>query len=387
MKKKVISVLVAATMVVSLFTACGSTSKDSAAADKTKTEDTAEASDKEAKDVSDLVIGEIEYAVVEDGGWAQAMHESMLAACKNLGIDTEKNLLTAEEIAEEDPSLIESTIEEMVDNGADIIFGCSTGYGAVLAEMQEEYPDVVFAQYENDIYENVVEFQIRGYEGEFLAGYLSALMNTESNQFGFCASMDEASVRTALNSYALGAKYGNPDATVQVLWADSWYDLDVEGQNAKTLIDNGIKYMGMEASSPAVPQTCEQNGAFCIGYNINMQPSAPKAVLTSFTWNFAPIFEEIMQQTADGTIKIDTDYYEGGDCAKLADFNADLVPADVQAKVNELKDKIASGEVSVYAGELKDDQGNVLVEEGQVMSDEDILAQDFFVSNVTGGKK
>ena len=78
-------------------------------------------------------------------------------------------------------------------------------------------------------------------------------MNEGSNQLGFCASMDEASVRTAINAYALGAKYANPDAKVQVLWADSWYDLDVESQNAKTLIDNGIKYMGMEASSPAVP--------------------------------------------------------------------------------------------------------------------------------------
>ena len=46
-------------------------------------------------------------------------------------------------------------------------------------------------------------------------------MNEGSNQLGFCASMDEASVRTAINAYALGAKYANPDAKVQVLWADS----------------------------------------------------------------------------------------------------------------------------------------------------------------------
>ena len=43
--------------------------------------------------------------------------------------------------------------------------------------------------------------------------------------------------------------------------------------------------------------------------------------------------------------------------------------------------------VQVYAGELKDDQGNVLVKDGEVMSDDDILAQDFFVDNVIGGKK
>lgn len=315
------------------------------------------------------------------------MHEGLVKACEDLGIDTKTNLLTMEEISEEDTSLIESTVEELVDEGADIIFGCSAGYSAILAELQQEYPDVIFAQQSNDVYDNIIEFQIRGYEGDFLTGYLSALMNEGSNQLGFCASMDEASVRTAINAYALGAKYANPDAKVQVLWADSWYDLDVESQNAKTLIDNGIKYMGMEASSPAVPQTCEENGAFCIGYNVDMQASAPKAVLTSFVWNWAPIFEDIMKKTADGTIDISANYYEGGECAALAPFNKDLVPQEIQDKVEELREKINNGDVQVYAGELKDDQGNVLVKDGEVMSDDDILAQDFFVDNVIGGKK
>ena len=144
--------------------------------------------------------------------------------------------------------------------------------------------------------------------------------------------------------------------------------------------------MGMEASSPAVPQKCEEKGAYCIGYNIDMESNAPKAVLTSFCWNWAPIFEDIIKKTADGTIKISDNYYEGGECSKLAPFNAELVPAEIQQKVNDLKAKMESGEVVVYAGELKDDKGNVLVAAGETMSDEKILAQEFFVENVIGGK-
>ena len=211
----------------------------------------------EAKDVTELIVGELHYSVAEDGGFAQALHTGVVEACENLGIDISTNLLTMEEISEEDPALIESAVEELVDSGADIIFGCSTGYAGLLSELQEEFTEVIFAQYNNDVYENIVEFQIRGYEGMFQAGYLCALMNEGSNELGFEASMDDASVRTAINSFALGAKYANPDATVQVVWADSWYDLDIEANNAKTLIDSGIKYMGMEASSPAVPQTCQ----------------------------------------------------------------------------------------------------------------------------------
>lgn len=340
----------------------------------------------ESKDVSDLVIGEIQYSVVEDGGWAQAMHEGLVAACENLGIDTSTNLLTMEEISEEDPALIQAAVEELAYSGADIIIGGSAGYASILSELADEYPDIVFAQQGNDVYDNIVEFQIRGYEGMFQAGYLCALLNEGSNELGFEASMDEASVRTAINAYALGAKYANPDATVQVLWADSWYDLDIESNNAQSLIDSGIKYMGMEASSPAVPQTCEENGAFCIGYNVNMQDYAPGAVLTSFVWNWTPIFEDIFQQTAAGTMDHSANYYEGGECSALADFNSDLVPAEIQEQVLAVRDQIANGEISVYGGELKDDAGNVLVAEGETMSDEEILAQDFFVENVKGGK-
>lgn len=340
----------------------------------------------EAMDVTELVVGELHYSVAMDGGFAQALHTGVVEACENLGIDTSTNLLTMEEISEEDPALIESAVEELVDSGANIIFGCSTGYAGLLAELQEEFPEVVFAQYNNDVYENIVEFQIRGYEGMFQAGYLCALMNEGSNELGFEASMDDASVRTAINSFALGAKYANPDATVQVVWADSWYDLDIESNNAKTLIDSGIKYMGMEASSPAVPQTCEANGAYCVGYNVDMEENAPGAVMTSFVWNWTPIFQDILQQTADGTIDISADYYEGGECSALAAFNDELVPEEIQAKVLEVKDQIANGELVVYGGELKDDEGNVLVADGEVMSDEEILAQDFFVENVKGGK-
>lgn len=375
--KKLLSIVLASVMVLSLA-ACAKSAAPAA-------ETTAPAA-LETKKPADLMIAEVHYSVVEDGGWAQAMHEGILKACDDLGINKETNLLTMENIAEEDTALLEATVEELAEKGADIIFGCSAGYAPIFAELQPKYPDVIFAQQGNDVYDNIVEMQIRGYEGEFLAGYLCALMNEGSNQLGFEASMDEASVRTALNAYALGAKYANPDATVQVIWADSWYDLDIEASNAEALINNGIKYMGMEASSPAVPQKCEEKGAYCIGYNIDMQASAPGAVLTSFCWNWAPIFEDIIQKTADGSIRISDNYYEGGECSKLAPFNDALVPAEIQQKVNDLKAKMESGEVVVYAGELKDDKGNVLVPAGETMSDDKILAQEFFVENVIGGK-
>ncbi len=380
MKKKVIGIALAAAMVMGLASGCGSK-----AVSENKAEPEAVESAKESTDISAITVAEVHYSVVEDGGWAQAMHEGLMTACKELGMDTEKQVLTYEEVAEEDTALIEATVEEAVENGAKVIFGCSAGYVTIFSELADKYPDVVFAQQGNDVYDNIVEMQIRGYEGEFLAGYLSGLMNEGSNDFGFCASMlGDASVRTALNGYTLGVRYANPNATVNVVEANSWYDYDIEAANAESLINKGILYMGMEASSPAIPEKCQEKGAYCIGYNIDMQANAPKAVLTSFCWNWAPIFKDIIEKTANGTISVSANYYEGGECSAIAPINADIVPQEIIDKVEAVKADLLNGSLEVYGGELKDNKGNVLVAAGASMEDDAILAQEFYVDGVVG---
>lgn len=334
----------------------------------------------EVLDYSNIKIGEITSLVVNDGGWCQATHESLLAAMEELGIPKE-NLIVMENVSEEQVA-VKNAYDALAGEGVNLIIGASAGYATFLSDLAAENPDIVVAQ-QGDKVDNLIGYQIRNYEGMFLAGYASALMS-ETDTLGFAGSMSEASVRSAINGYALGAKYANPNAKVQLIWANSWYDVDLETQSAKTLINQGIKYMGMEASSPAIPQTCEANGAFCIGYNVDMEALAPKAVLFSYVWNFTPIFKNIISSVVDGTASSDTYYYEGGDCAKISDFNEALVPKEVQDKVLAAKADIASGKINIFGGELKDNQGNVLVAQGETMSDDKVNVQEFLVENVIG---
>lgn len=215
---------------------------------------------------------------MNDGGWCQATHESIVAAMKELGIP-EENLIVLESIDDTDQATTQTAAEELINEGCTLIFGASTGYASYLPEIAAAHPEVLFAQWGNK----------------------------------------------------------------------------VDG-----LIDSGIKYMGMEASSPAIPETCEKNDAFVVGYHNDMSSLAPKAVLVSHIWNFAPIFKNIMINAAEGTATANDFYYWGGECSMLSEF-ADFVPEEIISEVSALKDKIASWEVKVFAGELKDNAGNVLV--------------------------
>jgi basic membrane protein A len=377
MKKKwlkLISLLLVVAMAVTLLAGCAGGNTAPTQADKNAGK---------KLDYSSIKIGEITSLVVDDGGWCQATHQSLLAAMKELGIP-EANLKVIENVAEDQTS-VTNAYNALASEGVNLIIGASSGYATFLSDLVAANPDIIVAQ-QGDQVPNLIGYQIRNYEGMFLAGYASALL-AKSDKLGFAASMSEASVRAAINGFALGAKYANPKAKVQLVWANSWYDVDIETQSAKTLINQGIKYMGIEASSPAIPQTCEANGAYCIGYNVDMQALAPKAVLFSYIWNFTPIFHDILSSVVDGTASSNTYYYKGGDCAKISAFNDALVPKDVQDKVLQVKADIGSGKIKVFGGELKDNQGNVLVPAGQTMSDEKINTQEFLVDNVIGSWK
>ena len=61
-------------LTASLVAGCGSNGDS---------KDKSSGSDRETKDVSELVIGEIEYSVIDDGGWAQSMHEGLVKSSDN----------------------------------------------------------------------------------------------------------------------------------------------------------------------------------------------------------------------------------------------------------------------------------------------------------------
>jgi basic membrane protein A and related proteins len=394
--KRVFGVMLAVIMLVASMAGCGGADTNAVeatpnAAGSTVTEavttaveeaTSAEPAPVATKDVTGLKIGAITTFVKEDGGWCGAQYKGIVAAMKALNIP-EANLIFVENTAEE-VTAVTSAIDALAAEGVDIIMGASTGYAPILSELAPKYPNITFAQV-GDKTDNLICYQIRDYQAMFLLGATSALVSGKP-LLGYSAGMSEASVRRGINSFALGAKYVEPDSKVQVVWANSWYDVDKETQCAKSLIDMGITCIGINASSPAIPQTCEKNGVYCTGYHQDMLSYAPKAVMVSFMWNWEPIFETVFKSVADGTSTKDDYYFWGADknCATISDFNADIVSTEIADKVKDLQKKIIAGEIEVFGGELKDNKGTVLVNKGEVMSDKDISAQKFLVENAIG---
>lgn len=380
MKKKLLSMLLAAVMAVTILAGCGDGADEKAAGST----DTDSAADTGNADYSDIKIGAIGSYGKDDGGWTQAQYTGIVDALAELGIP-EDNFTFVENVAETGTDFTNAA-EGLVADGCSIIIGASTGYKSAIEELSVKYPDIQFAQADGaSMNGNLVGYQIRSYEGMFLCGYITALMS-DQDDLGYSAGQPEASVIQGINAFALGAKYANPNSTVRVVWANSWYDPTAEAECANSLISLGIKYIGINASSPAIPQTCESAGVFCTGYHVDMKSYAPKAVMVSYMWNWAPIFEDIIENYAKTGTPADTSYYWGAEenCATISEINSDIVPEDIADQVLEVQKKIQDGELDVLAGEIRDNEGNVVVEAGSTMPDDVNRSMDFLVDNIIG---
>lgn len=384
MLKKVLASMLAIGMVAASLAGCGSSAAESAPASEAAPAESSAGSETDADaDYSDVMVGMILGVTIDDGGFTQAQYEGVCDAFESLGMDTSEQLRYVELVAADNVALSSAT-EELIGEGCNVLIFASTSFAPITEELAPKYPEVQFCQVGVPM-NNCLTYHYRAYESMYAIGYMCAKLS-DTDKLGYVGGMSEASVRFGANGFALGAKAANPNATVSLLWANSWYDPAVEGECANTLIASGVKYIGTGTSSAGAPQAAEAKGAYTTCFDLDHTDFAPKSVLASFVFDWSPIFKQILEGYVGNGMKPYIDNYFWGaaqGCSKIA-FNDDLVDADTQAEVQGVLDKVASGEIAVYGGELKNNEGEVLVEAGATMDDADILNQEFLVENIVG---
>ena len=108
---------------------------------------------------------------------------------------------------------------------------------------------------------------------------------------------------------------------------------------------------------------------------------APNSYLTAPVWDWGPYYVEQVQKIIDGTWESES--YWGSEVVKF-DTLSDLSAEGTEDAIKEAQERLDSGEWDVFYGEIKDQDGNVRVEAGQSLTDEEMLSLDWFVEGVIG---
>lgn len=73
-------------------------------------------------------------------------------------------------------------------------------------------------------------------------------------------------------------------------------------------------------------------------------------------------------------------------CMAIAPFGP-RVPQEVQDRVNQVRADLEAGKIVVFKGPIVDQDGNIRVPEGEVLTDDKMSAVDWFVKGVIGSPK
>ncbi len=332
----------------------------------------------QAKDVK---VGFIYISPVGDAGYSYAHNEGRKAVNEMEGVTT-----SFVESVPEGPDSERVTLN-MARKGYDLIFGTSFGYMDPMMKVAKKFPKTKFMHcsgYKKAA--NMSNYFGRMYQPRYLAGMVAGSM-TKSNILGYVAAMPIPEVIRGINAFALGAQSVNPKAVVRVVWTNTWYDPAIEKEAAKSLLDVGADVIAQHQDSPGPQEAAQERGVYSVGYNSDMSKFAPKSHLTAPVWNWAPYYTKVVQSVQDGSWKSESVWLGMKDeVVDIAPFGP-MVPEAVRKKVNAAKQKIIEGKLRVFAGPIADQNGKIMIAEGTVATDEEMLNMGWFVKGVIGTTK
>ena len=372
--KKLLSILLAGAMVLSLA-ACGGdtgTSTSEPASASTGTSESASATGGIPKD--EIKVGVIHLSDPAEGsGYTYTHDQGIIGMQQNLGL-ADDQIVRKISVDDNEAAAVETAITERVEEGCNIIFATSWGYMDTCEALAEEFPDVIFSHgtgYKSNG-TNFNNYFGRIYQARYLSGIIAG-MKTETNKIGYVAAMgqENGEVTSGCNAFAMGVASVNPDAEVYVSVTNSWFDPEGEKQAAERLIAEGCDVIGQHCDTPNPQTAAEEHGVWGVGYNSDMTKDAPGATLTSVMWDWSVYYTKAVQNVIDGTWvageKVDNYFGDMADgLVTLGEFNSDLVTDEMIAKVEEVKAQIVSGEWDVFDGktEIMDNEGNAHTLEG-----------------------
>ncbi|MEM9156686.1 MAG: BMP family ABC transporter substrate-binding protein, partial [Cyanobacteria bacterium P01_F01_bin.33] len=228
-------------------------------------------------------------------------------------------------------------------------------------------------------------------EAQYIAGIVAGHMS-ESGKLGFIAAKPIPQVLRNINSFTLAARSVNPDITTQLIFTGDWALPVKEAEAANSMADQGIDVITCHVDSPkVVMETAEKRGIFCSGYHANQAPLAPKGYLTGAEWDWSNIYNNYAAMLAEGKTLMNGGIphlvrggFKEGFC-KLSPYG-DAVSDEAKAAADEVVAQFQSTGVTIYKGELKDNEGNVAIAAGEELGQQDpILEQmDYLVEGVEG---
>lgn len=352
-------------------TTAGSTATTAASTDTTAaaSETTAAASETTAAASGEAIrIAFIYDGEADDGGWNQAHENGRLFLVENM---PEVETTFVENVSP--GAEFQAAYEDFGSQGYDLVVTTTYANEDVML-IAPNYPDTKFVSWAGwETADNVAAYESASEDGRYLDGMIAGSVPGVT-LIGYPGGFPIEEVVRNINAFAMGAREVNPDVEVQAVWINSWYDPTAEQQAAQALVDAGANQLAAEVNAPAVASVAEAEGIGYTHYGIDRADIAPNSWLSSFTYNWGPYYLDQAQAIVDGTWEPGFVYGTFADDMIGMSSYGPMVSDETIALVEERKQQILDGTFDPWAGPILDNQGNVVIAEGETVPYEERVA-------------
>lgn len=300
--------------------------------------------------------------------------DAIRQACKNKNIPDE-NLIIRTGVPEEQDCYDKAA--DLADLGCDVVFADSFGHEPFIMQAAQEFPEVQFC-HATGTYAHTAGIANHHnafasiYEGRYLAGVAAGMKlvemyeanELEADNFdadgnikiGYVGAYPYAEVVSGYTSFFLGAQSVVEEeladkeisVSMEVTYTGSWFDEQKEKDGANTLIGNGAALISQHADSMGAPSACEKAGVPNVSYNGSTAAECPNTYIISSRINWVPYFEYMIDCVTNGD-EIDKDWTGTLENGAVALTEVGAAAADgTQAKIDEVKAKLISGDLKVF---------------------------------------
>ena len=311
-----------------------------------------------------------------------------------------------------------SYIENLINQGADVIFTTSFGFMDPTLEAAQNYPDKIFfhcSGYKR--WKNMGTYFAEFYQLYYLNGLMAGAL-TNTSHIGYVAAHLTPEVVRHINAFVLGARTVNPNVTVHIRVIHAWYDPTKARDAAESLVfDDNVDAIAFTEDSAAIVEYAQSlydqanRTVLVFAHYSPMLKFGTDVVVSGQLVHWEVIYEDILSKVYSGAYNTtnleNVDYWwmlREGAVELGCDFGMPINPKFV----DELKSKVINhpefGEISVYdlvmkrleqmseetvlfdpfTGPIKDQAGTVRIEAGRRATHDELWTIDWFVENVVG---
>jgi len=263
----------------------------------------------------------------------------------------------------------EELLRLLAEEGYDLVFGVGFLFTDHIAKVSKEFPDVNFALIDGyidglDDDSNVVCLLFKEHEGSFLVGAAAGL-KTETDVVGFVGGMKIPLIKKFEAGYRAGVQYVNPDANVLVDYIGTTGEAFKDPVRGKELAlaqyNKGadIIYHASGASGIGVIEAAAARDKLAIGVDADQSLTAKEDqrdnILTSMLKRVDVAVYETIADLVEGEFKGGVRVFglaDDGVGYAVNQYNESMID-DIKPKLEELKQKVIDGEISVPDDEEK----------------------------------